>query len=132
MREMWKKDAVSDEDLSKFNTGIAIAIRVDALHRYLHEARVTMNYKSYRDMLECLFIELSRFLKEPEFKECSDQMDKVNKDFRVIYNNRKQGVPTPASCRNSFIQLELMLTRYEQKYNLGMPKGFDATYALAR
>jgi hypothetical protein len=129
---MWAKDIAMDDEQSKFNSGIAIVTRIDVIHRTLHDSRMSRNYTIYRDVLESFFIEMSRFTNEKEFEECSTLLERVNNDFRQIYNLSREGKPVPSSLRESFLWLELRMTRLEQKYNLGMPKAPDSTYALAR
>ena len=128
-----------DQDQGDFNSGIAIIYRLDEIHKLLHIARSTRDYKLYYDNLISLFMELSRIVKKEGDGDSINDMnahlkwwDKAQKDYFSIKRKISLNLKVPAELWEGFYIWEIKLTELEQEAGLGMPKKQDGRFALAR
>ena len=123
---------------SQFNSGIAIIYRLDAIHRHIHNARVSRNYNLYFNELIALWMELIRSIDNPKLinKEESDVFKKNvelwNRCQEAVYIINKlvaEETPVNPELWEQLYEWEMELTLLEQKAGLGIPKTTSRRYA---
>ena len=94
-----------------------LAEQLGEIRREIIEVRLKKDYKTWLDLLDCLFIEVSKKLTDAEMKEYDDNLKKANeiikKNRRAFIGETKDGKEIYAILKKIDIWINRKMERYD-------------------
>ena len=79
-------DNSGEQTFSKYNAGVAIQIRLDALWKLVNQYSISGDFKIWNAVLDRVWSELARDIKETEYEDHTDKEGKKTEGYKTKYD----------------------------------------------
>jgi len=119
-----------EQKISKYSSGVNILIRIDSLWKKTHLYAENGMYALWNTVLDRIWLELARDVKEEEYKIEKDKFDAFDKELKPLmpFNDEKpsgfkepttQEIVNRAKVYEILNKKQLFLSRFENKIGKG-------------
>lgn len=120
-----------NEELSEFNSGLALIYQLDAIEKQLVIVTVEQDIDRHYRLLIAYFKTLCNQTSDKEEEEQINNWEIVRKKYYQFSDAKRKGKKSvPANLIEAFDWWEIQLRNLKQKHGLGMPKK-DLRYSMS-